>query len=59
MWDRDYFSANDFMGEASFTYEKSSKEAWEQGIRLKKYGRGENVTDRMRGKKTDKFWLTL
>lgn len=48
MWDRDYFSANDFMGEASFTFEKLSKQAWEEGIRLKKYGKGENLADRLR-----------
>lgn len=59
VWDRDLFTANDLMGEASFTFEKEAKIAWEDHVRVRRYGKGEGLTDRVMNKKTEKFWLSL
>lgn len=38
IWDKDYFSPNDFISECTFDFEEQAKEAWETENNVKIYG---------------------
>lgn len=56
-WDRDFFSANDVIGDATLDFTELAMEAWESGLRVKMYGAAEGLKDRMLRRENEKFWV--
>mmetsp|Transcript_8349 Transcript_8349/g.8258 ORF Transcript_8349/g.8258 Transcript_8349/m.8258 type:complete len:976 (+) Transcript_8349:1306-4233(+) len=57
LWDRDFFSSNDIMGDASIDFNDIAQEAYESGGRVKKLGSSENWQDRALRRENEKFWV--
>lgn len=55
IWDRDLLSFNDYLGDASFTFNELAKMAWERKARMKRYGESDSFMDRVKDKSTEKF----
>lgn len=55
IWDRDVVSFNDFLGDASFTFNTLARTAFQRDIRVKKYGSSDKMMDRLRHRETEKF----
>jgi C2 domain/Ferlin C-terminus len=56
LWDRDFFSSNAFIGDASVNFTDIAKEAWENNTRVQKKGNSD-FQDRLARKDTQKFWV--
>mmetsp|Transcript_4050 Transcript_4050/g.3879 ORF Transcript_4050/g.3879 Transcript_4050/m.3879 type:complete len:713 (+) Transcript_4050:1971-4109(+) len=57
LWDRDFFSANDIIGDASFDFKDLALEAWDSGLRTKMLGKAEGAQDRLMRRESEKFWV--
>ena len=56
LWDRDFFSANAFIGDASINFTDIAQEAWEFGTRVQKTG-NMDLAERLTRKEIPKFWV--
>jgi hypothetical protein len=54
IWDRDFFSSNAFIGDASVNFTDIANEAWETGMRVQKKG-DMDLQDRLARKEVQKF----
>jgi hypothetical protein len=54
IWDRDILSKNDFIAEASFSFDSTAKTAWETGGRIKRMGDGGGMIVHST---SEKFWI--
>ena len=59
IWDKDIFSGNDFIGEATIPFNEMANTAWEENIREKMMGKAENLRDRIMRREAEKFWVDL
>jgi len=51
IWDKDYFSPNDFISECSMSFEKQANEAWETDNSIKIYGESKvEITQKLQKK---------
>lgn len=57
IWDRDVFSRNDFIAEASIEFNDIATLALEEGTRIKKKGQSEDWKERVANKESEKFWV--
>lgn len=57
LWDRDFFSANDIIGDASFDFKDLALEAWDSEQRLKMMGKSDSTQDRLMRRENEKFWV--
>ena len=53
IWDRDILSKNDYIAEATFSFDATAKTAWETGGRIKRMGEGSGLMHST----SDKFWI--
>ncbi|CAG9332379.1 unnamed protein product [Blepharisma stoltei] len=56
IWDRDMLSANDFIGDASFSFSELAKKAFEKHMRVKKEAEA-GMFDFLTKNEKDKIWL--
>lgn len=56
LWDRDFFSSNAFIGDASLNFTDIAREAWEFGSRVQKTG-NMDLSERLTRKEIPKFWV--
>lgn len=56
LWDRDFFSSNAYIGDASLNFTDIAKEAWESGSRIQKQG-NLDIQERLTRKEIPKFWI--
>ena len=54
IWDRDILSKNDFIADATLTFDATAKQAWESGGRISRKGDSGNTFSRG---ESDKFWI--
>ena len=58
LWDRDFFSSNAYIGDASVGFSDIAKEAWETGMRVQKQGTSD-LQERLTRRETSKFWVNF
>lgn len=56
LWDRDFFSSNAFIGDASMNFSDIAREAWETGTRVQKQG-SLDIQERLTRREIPKFWV--